>query len=236
MLMLRLPSVLAALLGPVLAAPLVTATPAAHADPRCTRMNDVRVPGAERQVAACLDDLTTAGTVGTDHTDPADWASLQSAATRNPSGVPGIQIDGYFPDTSTFNPTHGWNHDSQLVLRLPERWNGGLVVSGAPGNHRQYANDVTIYDWVLAKGYAFASTDKGNVDGRIYLDGRRPGDAYLEWYRRMTQITVASLSSVALLYFCPLLLTYAAVISNFFHLVRWALEYHPDLYDGGVGS
>lgn len=31
-------------------------------DGRCARMNHVHVPGAERQVAACLDDLTTAGT------------------------------------------------------------------------------------------------------------------------------------------------------------------------------
>ncbi|GLY72728.1 tannase/feruloyl esterase family alpha/beta hydrolase [Actinoallomurus iriomotensis] len=232
---LRRPSVLSALLGSLLAAPLMMAAPPAHAGTRCT-MNHVHVPGAERQVAACLDDLTTAGTVGTDHTDPSDWAGLQSTATRNPSGVPGIQIDGYFPDTSTFNTTHGWNHDAQFVIRLPERWNGGLVVSGAPGNHRQYANDVTISDWVLAKGYAFASTDKGNVDGRFYLDGRRPGDAYLEWYRRMTQVTVAAKAAVARHYGRPLRRTYAAGISNGGQLVRWALENHPELYDGGVDS
>lgn len=58
--------------------------------------------------------------------------------TRNPSGVPGIQIDGYFPDDSTSNPTHGWNHDSQFVIRLPKNWNGGLVVAAirAPGGRR----------------------------------------------------------------------------------------------------
>src|SRR3954454_7727889 len=123
----------------------------------CVRAQHLRVPGAAYQVVACLDDLTTAGTVASGHTDPADWAGLQSAATRNPSGVPGIQIDGYFPDTSTLNTTHGWNHDSQFVIRLPEKWNGGVVVAGAPGSHREYANDATISDWVLAKGYAFAS-------------------------------------------------------------------------------
>ena len=81
--------------------------------------------------SARLVDLTTAGTVATGHTDPADWAGLTSAGARNPSGVPGIQIDGYFPDTSTGNTTRGWNHDAQFVLRLPERWNGGLVVADA---------------------------------------------------------------------------------------------------------
>jgi hypothetical protein len=71
--------------------------------------------------------------------------------TVNPSGVPGIQLDGYFPDSSTFNTTHGWNHDAQLVIRMPRHWNGGLVVAGHPGIHREYASDVIISDSVLAK-------------------------------------------------------------------------------------
>lgn len=76
--------------------------------------------------------------------------------------MPGTQIDGHFPDTSRFNTFHGWNHDAQFVIRLPDDdLNGGLVVSGAPGVRRQYSNDFTISDWVLAQGYAFASTDKG---------------------------------------------------------------------------
>jgi len=72
---------------------------------------------------------------------------------------------------------HGWNHDSQFVLRLPEKWNGGLVVTGAPGVRRQYANDYAISDWLLARGYAFAATDKGNTGAAFYTDGTRPGDA-----------------------------------------------------------
>jgi hypothetical protein len=233
---LRRSSVSAALLGSLVAAPLVMAASSAHANTRCTHMNRVDVPGAERQTAACLDDLTTAGTIASGHTDPTDWGGVQSAATRNPSGVPGIQIDGYFWDTSTFNTTHGWNHDSQFVIRLPERWNGGLVVSGAPGTRRQYANDVTISDWVLAKGYAFASTDKGNGGSQFYRDGKRPGDAILEWYRRMTQLTIAAKATVAHHYGKTPRRTYAAGISNGGQLVRWALENHPELYDGGIDS
>jgi hypothetical protein len=133
----------------LLAVPLGAAAVPASADPACTAP---AVPGAERQVAACLDDLTTAGTVASGHTNPDDWAGLHAAGTTNPSGVPGVQVDGYFPDDSTTNANHGWNHDSQFVVRLPDDWNGKLVVSGAPGTRRQYANDFVIGDWVLAQG------------------------------------------------------------------------------------
>jgi hypothetical protein len=64
------------------------------------------------------------------HTDPRDWAGLHANDTNRPSGVPGVQINGYFPDDSTFNTLHGWNHDAQFVLRLPNAWNGKLVVTG----------------------------------------------------------------------------------------------------------
>ncbi|GAB1642250.1 tannase/feruloyl esterase family alpha/beta hydrolase [Krasilnikovia sp. MM14-A1259] len=192
------------------------------------------VPGAERQVAACLADLTTAGTVATGHTDPADWAGLTAAGTRNPSGVPGMQIDGYFPDTSTGNTTHGWNHDAQFVIRLPRRWTGGLVVSGSPGVREQYANDVAISDWVLAQGYAFAATDKGNVGATFYRDGAAPGDAIVEWNDRVTQLTRAARTVLRERYGTAPRRTYAAGLSNGGYLVRWQLEHHPELYDGGV--
>jgi hypothetical protein len=201
----------------------------------------IAVPGAERQVAACLDDLTTAGTVASGHTVPGDWAGLHPAGTRNPSGVPGVQIDGYFPDTpghpdQTVNTNHGWNHDAQFVIRLPKKWNGGLVVSGSPGTRRQYANDATVSDWVLAKGYAFASTDKGNSGAEFYRDGRRPGDAIVEWNDRTTQLTRAAKAVVAQRYGRAPHRTYAAGISNGGYLVRWQLENRPELYDGGIDS
>ncbi len=100
----------------------------------CAAQEAIVVPGAERQKHACLDDLTTAGTVASGHTNVDDWSGLHATGTTNPSGVPGIQVDGYFPDRSTTNTNNGWNHDSQFVIRLPDRWNGKLVVSGAPGS------------------------------------------------------------------------------------------------------
>jgi len=207
---------------------LIVAAPAAGAAPQ------VRVPGAAYQVAARLDDLTTTGTVASGHTVPADWAGLTSAGLPVPPGVPGIQIDGYFPDSSTSNTNHGWNHDAQFVLRLPDRWNGGLVVSGSPGVRRQYANDRAIGDQAVADGYAFAATDKGNTGAEFYTDGVRPGDALAEWNSRVTQLTVAAKLAVAQRYGRLPSRTIAAGLSNGGYLVRWQLENRPWLYDGGV--
>ncbi|MCF6521518.1 tannase/feruloyl esterase family alpha/beta hydrolase [Streptomyces sp. JJ36] len=200
----------------------------------CARVDRLTVPGAAHQQADCLPELTTAGTVASGHTVPADWAGLTAADAPAPSGVPGIQIDGYFPDTSRTNGHHGWDHDAQFVIRLPDRWNGGLVVSGAPGVRAQYANDRALGDHVLSRGYAFASTDKGNTGAAFFRDGRRPGDAVAEWNRRVTQLTRAARAVVTQRYLRPPERTLAAGLSNGGYLVRWQLENRPWLYDGGI--
>jgi hypothetical protein len=216
---------------------LATATSASADKPgggHCARQSKVDVPGAQLQQVACLADLTTAGTVASGHTNPNDWAGLNAAGTKNPAGVPGIQVDGYFPDTSTTNTNHGWNHDSQFVIRIPDDWNGGLVVSGAPGVRGQYANDFIISDWVLAKGYAFASTDKGNTGASFYDDGSAPGGSIAEWNTRVTQLTLATKRVVKQVRAAAPARTYLFGISNGGYLTRWQLENRPDLYDGGV--
>jgi predicted esterase len=192
------------------------------------------VPGAERQRVRRQDDLTTAGLVGTDYTDPVDFAGLHAAATRNPSGAPGIQVDGYFPDTSTFNTDHGWNHDAQFVLRLPDAWNGKLVVSGAPGVRKQYSVDFLIGDWVVTRGYAFAVTDKGNSGPEFFRDSRAPGDAIAEWHVRLDELARAAREVVRQRYGRAPERTYVTGISNGGYLTRYAVERHPELYDGGV--
>jgi dienelactone hydrolase len=211
-----------------------TAAPVSPSDHHCAHLTQVRVPAAEYQRAACLDELTTAGTVASGHTDPADWAGLTPKDLPVPDGVPGIQIDGYFPDTSTTNTNNGWNHDAQFVMRLPDRWNGGLVVAGTPGNREQYANDRAIADWVLSRGYAYAATDKGNTGLAFYRDGRKPGDAIAEWNDRLTQLTRAARVTLARHYHRPPSRTLVTGMSNGGYLVRWQLENHPGLYDGGV--
>ncbi|MFZ3555362.1 3-hydroxybutyrate oligomer hydrolase family protein [Streptomyces sp. BH055] len=214
--------------------PTATGAPRPPADAHCMNRAQLRVPGAERQQTDCLDELTTAGTVRSGHTDPADYNGLTPKDLPTPTGVPGIQIDGYFPDTSTTNTNHGWNHDAQFVIRLPDRWNGGLVVSGTPANREQYANDRAIADWVLERGYAYAATDKGNTGLSFYRDGRKPGEAIAEWNDRVTQLARAAKAVVAQRYHRPPARTLATGLSNGGYLVRWQLENHPELYDGGV--
>ncbi|MGP3983605.1 3-hydroxybutyrate oligomer hydrolase family protein [Streptomyces sp. KR80] len=221
----------------VLVPPSATARPA-HSDPahggHCARTAQLHVPAAAHQQADCLTELTTAGTVDTGHTDPADWAGLTPEDLPTPIGVPGVQIDGYFPDASTTNTNHGWHHDAQFVIRLPDRWNGGLVVAGTPGNREQYAGDRAIADWVLSRGYAYAATDKGNTGTGFHRDGHAPGDAIAEWNTRLTQLTRAARTVVSQRYHRPPARTLATGMSNGGYLVRWQLENHPELYDAGV--
>ncbi len=220
------------LLGGLLAVP--AASTAATERPHCAGERRIDVPRAEVQETSCLDDLTTAGTTTDGHTDPADWSGLHAPGTRNPSGVPGIQVDGYFPDTSTSNTHHGWDHDSQFVIRIPDDWNGKLVVSGAPGTRTQFAGDYIFSDWLLARGYAYAMTDKGNNGSAFHADGARPGDAVAEWNRRVTQLTRATQDVVEQVHGHEARRTYLFGISNGGYLVRWQLENHARLYDGGV--
>jgi len=150
----------------------------------------VFVLGAEYQEWVYLNDLTTSGTTTTGYTNIVDRFGLNAKDTDNPTDVPGIQIDGYFRDDSTTTKQPGnfygnrkFPHDSQFVIRFPDEWNGKLVVTGPPGVRGQYANDFLIGDFVLNKGYAYASTDKGNSGLRFYSDDRQPGDAVAEWHR-----------------------------------------------------
>lgn len=217
---------------------LALAAGAAHAQltsPACANIGALQVPGAEKQDKICLADLTTKYLVAVNRTDANDWGALHSQATRNPPGaVPGIQIDGYFPDTSTSNGYFGWFHDSQFVIRLPDNWNGKLVVTGAPGVRRQYANDYLLSDWFVARGYAYASTDKGNNGTSFQNDGVAPGDAIAEWHQRVTELTIAAKEVVRQRYGAGPAYTYVTGLSNGGYLTRHALENRPDLYDGGV--
>ena len=143
-------------------------------------------------------------------------------------------MDGYFVDDSRTNLTRGLRHDAQFVLRLPDDWNGKLVVAPAPGVQRQYATDFLFSDWLVARGYAFAATDKGNTGPGFFRDGRVPGAAMVEWRDRLAELTRAAQRATATRYGSAPRRTYATGYSNGGYVVRAALEREPSLYDGGV--
>jgi hypothetical protein len=84
--------------------------------------------------------------------DPAgDAGHLIRAGTPSPAArpVPGWQLLGALVGGQRF------------VLRIPQEWNGDLVACGTPATRSEFANDAVFGDYLLARGFAFASGDKG---------------------------------------------------------------------------
>ena len=78
-----------------------------------------------------------------------------SAAKRPPitKVVPGVQIDARIASDPT--------GQARFLLRLPDDWNGRLVVAGASGTRSEFNGDFAWSDYVVQKGYAYASQNKG---------------------------------------------------------------------------
>ncbi|MBC5810731.1 MAG: hypothetical protein GIW95_07770 [Candidatus Eremiobacteraeota bacterium] len=49
----------------------------------------------------------------------------------------------------------------RFVVRIPDDWNGDLIACGTPATRSEFANDAIFGDFALARGYAFASSNKG---------------------------------------------------------------------------
>ena len=64
-----------------------------------------------------------------------------------------MQVEGWYADDPT--------RQARFVLRFPDNWNGELVVAGSSGTRSEYNGDWAWSDYVLPKGYAYASQNKG---------------------------------------------------------------------------
>jgi len=78
--------------------------------------------------------------------------SVGPTSTSGPK-VPGIQVEGWFADDPA--------GEARFLLRFPDDWNGKLVVAGASGTRSEFNGDWAWSDYVLPKGYAYASQNKG---------------------------------------------------------------------------
>ena len=172
-----------------------------------------------------------------------------SAGKRTPitKVVPGLQLNARIASDP--------QGQARFLLRLPNNWNGRLVVAGASGTRSEFNGDFAWSDYVLQKGYAYASQNKGVLNLQAYLDPRGsigvPAQPDFTLRSCISTTTIpASLSragpnfmvkaaelardGVKAAYGPPPRFTYAVGTSNGGYQVRRAVEIAPKLFDGGV--
>jgi hypothetical protein len=226
----------------------------------CERV--LRQLGPELADASCVDspDLTTTNPATTPANDSipglppfaftpqTDRATIApSAAKRTPvtKAVPGVQLQARIASDPT--------GQARFLLRLPADWNGRLVVAGASGTRSEFNGDFAWSDYVLQKGYAYASQNKGvlnlrlssaadplgcrlNPTSTVYVDfyDNGPDQPFARWQRFMVEAAKLAREGVAAGYGRAPRFTYAVGTSNGGYQVRRAMETAPELFDGGV--
>ena len=218
--------------------------------------------GSQLADASCVDsaDLTTTNP----DTTPANnaiatlpafaFTPQTDRATISPSAgkratitqiVPGIQLDGRIASDPT--------GQARFLLRLPSDWNGRLVVAGASGTRSEFNGDFSWSDYVVQKGYAYASQNKGvlnlqlstaadplgcrlNPVSTTYVNfyDNGPNQQFVRWTEYMIKAAQLARQGVASTYGRMPRFTYAVGTSNGGYQVRRAIETAPELFDGGV--
>ncbi len=159
--------------------------------------------------------------------------------------VPGIQVQGRFADDPT--------GEARFLLRLPDDWNGKLVVAGASGTRSEFNGDFAWSDFVLQKGYAYASQNKGVLNLRlstssdplacrlnptsttfVHFFDNDPEKPFTQWTDFIIETARLARDAVKVQYNKHPRKTYAVGTSNGGYQVRRAIEEAPDLFDGGV--
>src|SRR5260221_464090 len=67
--------------------------------------------------------------------------------------VPGLQLDARIADDPA--------GEARILLRLPDQWNGKLVVAGASGTRSEFNGVFAGSDYVLQRGFAFVPKKRG---------------------------------------------------------------------------
>jgi len=181
-----------------------------------------------------------------------DRGVISNGPTAILAPVPGIQVEGWFADDPT--------KEARFLLRFPDDWNGKLVVAGASGTRSEYNGDFAWSDYVLPKGYAYASQNKGvlnlyiaslssatqpasdplacrlNPSSSVWVhfydnDAQKP---FTQWTQYMRATAKLAQRAAKVNYHHFPRRTYAVGTSNGGYQVRRAMEEAPDLFDGGV--
>ncbi len=159
--------------------------------------------------------------------------------------VPGVQIQARIASDPT--------GQARFLLRLPDDWNGRLVVAGVSGTRSEFNGDFAWSDYVVQKGYAYASQNKGVLNLQLstaadplgcrlnpaspqyvnfYDNG--PGQPFTHWVKYMVAAGEIAQEGVKSAYGKAAQYTYAVGTSNGGYQVRRAIETAPKVFDGGV--
>lgn len=231
----------------------------AQADP-CNKL--IQAFGSQLADVSCFvsADLTTANAATTPANDSlpglppfaftpqTDRATIApDAANRTPinNPVPGVQLNARIASDPT--------GQARFLLRLPANWNGRLVVAGASGTRSEFNGDFAWSDYVVQKGYAYASQNKGVLNLKfsaasdplacrlnpasslwVQFYDNGPGQEFIRWYEYMVLASKLAHKGVAANYGKAPRYTYAVGTSNGAYQVRRAVESAPEWFDGGV--
>src|SRR5215813_6550230 len=75
--------------------------------------------------------------------------------------VPGVQINARIAEDP--------QGQARVLIRLPDNWNGRLVVAGASGTRSEFNGDFAWSDYVVQKGYAYVAQNKGTLNLRTTI-------------------------------------------------------------------
>src|SRR6516162_9806354 len=159
--------------------------------------------------------------------------------------VPGVQIEARIAEDR--------QGQARVLMRLPDNWNGGLVVAGASGTRSEFNGDFVWSDYVTQKGYAYVSQNKGTLNLTVsnaadsmacrlspssttfvHFYDDDPGMPFTRWATFMAEAARLGRAGVQIRYGREAQHTYAVGTSNGGYQVRRAVESYPELFDGGV--
>ncbi len=207
------------------------------------------IPGAHSVTVVHYEDLTT-NNPAIDSKSAARRLALEESSWDE-NGKP-HRLANYIPTVKVAGQEiSGMIEDCTFVMRIPDNWNGRLVVVGSPGFGSERSTDAMISDYVLTKfdaenkSYAYVACDKGTVGEQIpFPNGQisplskaltvltNDKDSLEEWNVRVHQVTVATKDLLKRTRGQAPVKTYLWGLSNGGYIDRWAAENDADLYDG----
>jgi len=159
--------------------------------------------------------------------------------------VPGLQIEARIAEDPL--------GQARVLIRLPDDWNGRLVVAGAAGTRSEFNGDFAWSDYVVQKGYAYVSQNKGVLNFTVsnaadptacrlnpssttfvHFYDDDPGMPFTRWVTFMAEAARLGRAGVQMHYGRDARYTYAVGTSNGGYQVRRAVESQPELFDGGI--